>query len=124
MVSEYNKSNDEKYPIKNIMQVVTKRLTFRGFIVSDKNSKISIARHSKTTLVMLTPLFFAVGLVYFEEHHKNVSKWLHDGSFKATESITDGIDNAPEGFVGMLQGKNFGKAVLKIADIEVRDAKP
>jgi NADPH-dependent curcumin reductase CurA len=34
-------------------------------------------------------------------------------------SVTDGIDNAPEGFVGMLQGKNFGKAVLKIADSEV-----
>jgi NADPH-dependent curcumin reductase CurA len=33
-------------------------------------------------------------------------------------SITDGIDNAAEGFIGMLQGKNFGKALVKIADLE------
>ena len=64
-----------------------------------------------------------MGPVYWEERDKNISKWLHDGSFKAKESVTDGIDNGPEGFVGMLQGKNFGKAVLKIADIEVRSAR-
>jgi NADPH-dependent curcumin reductase CurA len=34
-------------------------------------------------------------------------------------SVTEGIDKAPEGFVGMLEGKNFGKAGLKIAEVEV-----
>ena len=71
----------------------------------------------------LTPCSFAVGPVYTKERDENIAKWLHDGSFKAKESVTDGIDNAPEGFVGMLEGKNFGKTVLKIADLEVRDAK-
>ncbi|TVY88301.1 NADP-dependent oxidoreductase [Lachnellula willkommii] len=99
MISEYSKSDAEKYPIKNLMQIVAKRITFRGFIVGDPN----------------------MGPVYIKERDENVAKWLHDGSFKAKESVTDGIDNAPEGFVGMLQGKNFGKAVLKIADVEVRD---
>lgn len=32
-------------------------------------------------------------------------------------SITDGIDNAAVGVVGILKGDNFGKAVLKIADL-------
>jgi NADPH-dependent curcumin reductase CurA len=97
MVSEYNKAADERYGIKNLMYIVSKRITFRGFIVGDKN----------------------MGPAYFEERNKNISKWLHEGSFKAKVSITDGIDNGPEGFVGMLEGKNFGKALLKIADPEV-----
>lgn len=96
MVSEYNSAPDARYGIKNLMYLVSKRLTLRGFIVSDKD----------------------MGPVYFEERNKNVSKWLSEGTFKAKSSVTDGIENAPEGFVGMLQGKNFGKAVLKIADPE------
>jgi NADPH-dependent curcumin reductase CurA len=31
--------------------------------------------------------------------------------------ITEGMENAAEGFVGMLEGKNYGKAILKLADI-------
>jgi NADPH-dependent curcumin reductase CurA len=102
MVSEYSRNEGERYGIKNLMYIVSKRLTFKGFIVSDKN----------------------MGPPYAEERTKNVSKWLHDGSFKAKMSVTDGIDNAPDGFVGMLQGKNFGKAVLKIADPEVSSDNP
>merc|ERR1712000_98909 len=96
MVSEYNAAPDARYGIKNLMYLVSKRLTLRGFIVGDKN----------------------MGPLYFEERNRNVAKWLSEGTFKAKMSVTDGIDNAPEGFVGMLQGKNFGKAVLKIADPE------
>ncbi|KIM98029.1 hypothetical protein OIDMADRAFT_203435 [Oidiodendron maius Zn] len=96
MISQYNKPLPERYGIKNLYHVVTKRLTMRGFIVSDAN----------------------MGPVYIKERDENVSKWLHEGSFKAKFHITNGIENAPEGFVGMLEGKNFGKAVLKIADIQ------
>ncbi|KUJ24232.1 NAD(P)-binding protein [Mollisia scopiformis] len=96
MVSEYNKAPNEKYGIKNLMLVVGKRLKMQGFIQGDEN---------------MAPK-------YREERDKNVAKWLHEGTFKAKVSVTDGIDNAAEGLVGMLQGKNFGKAVLKIADPE------
>ncbi|KAI9743881.1 MAG: hypothetical protein M1818_002615 [Claussenomyces sp. TS43310] len=92
MISEYN--SEEKFKLGNLMQIVAKRLTIRGFIVGDKD----------------------MGHVYGEEHIENVSKWLKEGSFVAKLSVTDGIDNAVEGFVGLLQGKNFGKAILKIAD--------
>jgi NADPH-dependent curcumin reductase CurA len=97
MVSEYSKADGEKYGVKNLMYIVGKRITFRGFIVGDAN----------------------MGPLYIKERNENVAKWLHEGTFKAKMSVTEGIDNAPEGFVGMLQGKNFGKAVLKIADLEV-----
>jgi NADPH-dependent curcumin reductase CurA len=43
---------------------------------------------------------------------------LANGEIIIKESITEGVENAAEGFVGMLQGKNFGKAVLKLVHSE------
>lgn len=40
--------------------------------------------------------------------------WIHDGSVKSKLHVTEGIDNAPEGLIGVQTGANFGKAVLKI----------
>lgn len=76
------------------MQVVSRRITMRGFIVGDKD----------------------FGPKYYKDHQEKLQQWLADGSFKATLHYTEGIDNAGEGFIGMLRGDNFGKAVLRIAD--------
>lgn len=54
------------------------------------------------------------GPAYFKEHQEKVQEWLADGSFKAKIYVTEGIDKAAEGLVGMLQGENFGKAVVRI----------
>ncbi|KAH8597668.1 hypothetical protein B0O99DRAFT_81714 [Bisporella sp. PMI_857] len=94
MIAEYNKKPQERYGVKNLFLIVGKRITFRGFIVGDKN----------------------MGPAYAKEFSENVSKWLHDGSFKAKSHVTEGIDNAAEALVGMLEGKNFGKAAVKIAE--------
>jgi NADPH-dependent curcumin reductase CurA len=32
------------------------------------------------------------------------------------EDVTEGLENAPDAFIGLLQGKNFGKLVVKVAD--------
>jgi NADPH-dependent curcumin reductase CurA len=74
--------------------VVSKRLTIQGFIVTDK------------------PLWDK----YFKEHQEKLSAWIADGSVKARLDVTEGIDNAIKGFLAMLTGKNFGKAVIKIHD--------
>lgn len=95
MISQYNCKPGEQYPIRNLMSVVAKRLTIRGFIVGDEN----------------------MGPKHAQEHQEKLQKWLSDGTFKATISVTEGIDNGVEGFIGMLEGKNFGKAVLQIADL-------
>lgn len=47
---------------------------------------------------------------------ENITKWIQEGSFKSDDHITDGMDNAVEGFLGMLKGDNLGKAILKISD--------
>ena len=67
-------------------------MTIRGFIVSDKD----------------------FGPKYAKDHQEKMQTWLADGSFPAKLHETVGIENAAEGLIGMLQGKNFGKAVLKI----------
>lgn len=92
MISQYNTPPSSAYPIKNLMQVVAKRLKIQGFIVGDAN----------------------MGPKYTKEHQENLQKWIHEGSFKAKMHVTEGIENAAEGLVGMLKGENFGKAVLRI----------
>lgn len=54
------------------------------------------------------------GPAHFKDHQEKMQNWLADGSITAKLYVTEGIDNAAEGFIGMLEGKNFGKAVLKI----------
>lgn len=95
MISQYNAKPGEQYPIRNLMHVVGKRLTIRGFIVGDE----------------------AMGPKHADEHREKLQKWLSEGSIKAKLHTTVGIDNAVDGFLGMLKGENFGKAVLQIADM-------
>ena len=97
MVSQYNAASpDEVYGVKGLASIVSKRIKMQGFIVGDPN----------------------MGPKYATEHEKNVSKWISDGTFKAQQSITEGIDNAIGGLLGMLRGENFGKAVLTIKEID------
>lgn len=56
-----------------------------------------------------------MGPKYLKKHQENLQKWIADGSFKAQQSITHGIENGPEGLIGMFEGKNFGKAVLEVS---------
>jgi len=56
-----------------------------------------------------------MGPKYAEEHQRNVQKWISEGTFKAQYSVTHGMDNAGEGLIGMLAGRNFGKAVLEVS---------
>ena len=54
------------------------------------------------------------GPAYHQEHQERVQKWLKDGDITVKLSITEGIENAAEGLVGIFKGENFGKAVLKV----------
>jgi NADPH-dependent curcumin reductase CurA len=44
-----------------------------------------------------------------------MSKWVEEGKVKVREDIVFGLENAPEAFIGLLQGKNFGKLVIQLA---------
>lgn len=42
--------------------------------------------------------------------------WLKEGNLKYRESVAEGIENAPQAFIDVLSGKNFGKQVVKLSD--------
>ncbi|KAH8885591.1 NAD(P)-binding protein [Thozetella sp. PMI_491] len=94
MISQYNLPRNDRYGVKSLPLIVSKRLIMRGFLVRDPD----------------------FGPKYFLEHQQRYGQWLAEGSVKAKIHETVGIDNAAEGLVGMLRGDNFGKAVLKIKD--------
>jgi NADPH-dependent curcumin reductase CurA len=41
--------------------------------------------------------------------------WVQDGIVKSREDIVLELENAPGAFIGLLQGKNFGKLVIQLA---------
>ena len=45
-----------------------------------------------------------------------LTEWVESGQLKYRERITDGLENAPQAFLEMLNGKNTGKQLVKIAD--------
>jgi NADPH-dependent curcumin reductase CurA len=87
-ISRYNDETPQPGP-RNMFQIVTKRLTIRGFIVLDW------LRELKT-------------------FHTEVAPLIGSGRIKALETVVDGLDKAPEAFLSMLRGGNVGKMVVKI----------
>jgi NADPH-dependent curcumin reductase CurA len=69
---------------------LTRRILTRGFIVSDFGAQL--------------PDFL-----------RDMSQWVRDGKVKYREDIVEGLEKAPEAFIGLLKGKNFGKLLVKVA---------
>ena len=45
---------------------------------------------------------------------KRMSKWLKEGKIVWKEDIVEGIENAPQAFIGLMNGENFGKLLVKV----------
>ncbi len=93
LIAHYNDTGpatgQDRLPL--VMQhILTKRLTFRGFIVWDFASQL--------------PQFLA-----------DMHQWLSEGRIKYKEDITDGLENAPRELIGLLRGENFGKKVIRVS---------
>ena len=52
----------------------------------------------------------------FEVGRRHISQWIREGKMKYREDVTEGIENAPSAFIGMLRGENFGKTLVKVSD--------
>ena len=77
--------------ISHLIQATLKRLTIQGFIVRDHED--------------LRP-----------EFELRVADWLRSGELTSRATITDGLENAPGAFLGMLSGGNVGKALVRLGD--------
>jgi NADPH-dependent curcumin reductase CurA len=87
-ISRYNDETPPPGP-RNLMHIVSKRLTIRGFIVLDH-------------------------LARMREFKDQVLPLLVDGRLKAKETVVAGLDQAPRAFLDMLRGANIGKMVVKL----------
>ena len=52
---------------------------------------------------------------HFEDFLRDMGAWVRSGEVSYREDITQGLDRAPETFVGMLRGDNFGKTLIKVS---------
>jgi NADPH-dependent curcumin reductase len=75
-------------------QMLTKRLTVRGFIVTD------FANQQPEFLAEVGPL-------------------VRDGRIKYREDIVDGLEKAPRALIGLLRGENFGKVIVRVTSADL-----
>lgn len=97
LVSQYNATElpEGKDRLGMLMgHVLSRRLTIKGFIIFEEYGE------------------------HFPEFLNTMSKWVASGEIKTKEYIAEGLDDAPNAFVRMLNGENFGKTVVKVADVE------
>jgi hypothetical protein len=53
----------------------------------------------------------------FAEGQRQLTAWFQEGKLKYSETIAEGLENAPRAFIGMLQGENLGKQLLKVSSL-------
>ena len=80
-------------------------------------------RFSLLPRVLLTKRVRMQGFIVYDdfgdrqaEFFSAMVPWVRDGKIKFREHVVEGLDNAPEAFFGLLEGKNFGKLVVKVSD--------
>ena len=94
LVSGYNATELPAGPnqVPRVMRdTLTKRLTFRGFIVWD------FAEQQDEAL-------------------RELSGWIRDGRLRYREDVVDGLAQAPQALIGLLRGENFGKLLVRVGE--------
>jgi NADPH-dependent curcumin reductase len=93
LISMYNATSPSPGPSWRFL--LTNRVLVKGFIVSDHLDRM--------------PAFV-----------NDVSQWVREGKIKFREDIVDGIEKAPSAFIGLLEGKNFGKMLVRVGEDRTR----
>lgn len=89
MISQYNATEAVPGP-NNMILLVSKRLKLQGFVITDHFDRMGA--------------FF-----------KEVGGWLAQGHITYKETIVEGIENAPDAFMGLFRGENLGKMLVKLS---------
>ena len=71
---------------------------------------------------LLTKRIRMQGFIIFEDYGPRfgeflaaMGEWVRQGKIKYREDVVEGLENAPQAFIGMLEGRNFGKLVVRLA---------
>jgi NADPH-dependent curcumin reductase CurA len=88
MIDQYNATELPAGP-GNLVMAIGMSLTLKGYIVSNHYD--------------MMPKFL-----------EDMAKWVKEGKMKWRETILEGIEKAPEAFIGLFKGDNFGKMLVKL----------
>jgi NADPH-dependent curcumin reductase CurA len=88
LISQYN--DPKPRPGPNLGSIVSNRALLQGMIVLDHTDRL--------------PAFL-----------RDMSQWLREGKIRYREDIVHGLENAPRGLIGLLQGENTGKRIIQVA---------
>ena len=93
LVAQYNSTGPfegpDRLPVL-MRDVLSKSLTVRGFIQREFSAQ--------------RPAFY-----------RDMAGWIAEGRVKYKEDIVEGLENAPEALIGLLEGKNFGKLIVQVS---------
>jgi len=89
-ISQYNLEKPEMGP-RLLWHLVRTRARMEGFLIFDYVER-------------------------YKEGIAQLAQWLKEGRLKYKEDITPGLENAPRRLIGLLEGENFGKTLIKVAD--------
>ena len=87
MIAGYN--SREPMAFRYIIRVIAMRITMRGFLYGDYVSRI-------------------------DEFYRDMSEWVASGKVKPAETVFEGLERAPEAFLGLFKGANTGKMLVKL----------
>lgn len=89
-IAHYNATEIEKGP-RILPYLLTRSVLLKGYIVSDYAEQ-------------------------FQEGARQLGEWLREGKIKYKETVIDGLENAPDAFLGLFRGDNLGKMLVKVSD--------
>ena len=87
-ISQYNLENPEQGP-RFLWHLIVKRAKIEGFLVFE-----FVDKH--------------------DDGLRQMAEWIQAGKLKYREEVTEGFENAPGAFIGMLKGSNIGKQLVKV----------
>ena len=90
VISQYNLTEPES-GLRTHRSMLTNQATTEGFLVFQFAQK------------------YHIGM-------KRMAKWIQEGKIKYKEDVVTGLENAPSAFIGLMNGKNFGKLLIKVAE--------
>lgn len=91
-ISSYNKTDRDLGP-RVQSKLIKSSALMKGFVVNDYSDR-------------------------FKEGATELGQWLSEGKLQYEETITEGFDNVTDAFLGLFQGKNLGKQLVKVAEPE------
>ena len=87
MIEDYNSGKPTS--LRFIMRIIAARIRLQGFLVFDYQSRM-------------------------DEFYREMGGWLKSGAVKSRDTVVEGLDKAPDAFLGLFRGANVGKMLVKL----------